>query len=206
MQPVRLVHGMGIRFQVRMLVAVAFGGLAVFASLAFITMSEISASAPEFAHNRLAGEVGRDFAAPSQSLLGIYPFFSQAVTVSDPAHAERLKQLLLQVHAKLEAGHRHYLQALAPGRLRDLVTVDAYESAEEWFYLAENEYMSAVERGDLEQANSIRTEQMEPLFERNSTAAEKIGELSDQWSAANRTTVARTVRRRTWQPDRKSAV
>lgn len=199
MLPARLVHDFGIRAQLRLLIGAALGGLAVFALLAFVTIDEIGAGSPEFAHNRVAGEVGRDFAAPSQSLLSIYPFFSQPVTVSAPADVERLKLLLLQAHAKLEAGHQHYLPTLAPGHLRDLVAVNAYVSAEEWFYLAENEYMPAIERGDLVEANTIRAEEMEPLFQRNSDACEEIGRLSDKWRDANRAGVAATVHSRTWQ-------
>jgi signal transduction histidine kinase len=199
MNPFRVGHDLGIRAQLRLLVAIAVAGLTLFACVTYITISEVRAGSAAFLRNRVAVDVDRDFGNPSQSLIGIYPFFFQSRNVSGPADIERLNRLLFDAHGRLEHGHKRYLDVLAPGPLRELVTVDAYASAEEWFAIAEKEYMAAVERGDLDRANRIRKEKMEPIFQRNSATNEEISRLAAAWIAANRSQVADTVRRRTWQ-------
>jgi signal transduction histidine kinase len=199
MNPFRMGHDLGIRAQLRLLVAIAVAGLTLFACVTYITISEVRAGSAAFLRNRVAVDVDRDFGNPSQSLIGIYPFFFQSRNVSGPADIERLNRLLFDAHGRLEHGHKRYLDVLAPGPLRELVTVDAYASAEEWFAIAEKEYMAAVERGDLDRANRIRKEKMEPIFQRNSATNEEISRLAAAWIAANRSQVADTVRRRTWQ-------
>lgn len=195
----RIRHDLGIRTKLRLLVAVAVAGLALFAAVTFKTISEVKAGSAAFLRNRVAGEVSRDFGSPSQAIISVYPSFFQSRNISDPADMERLNLVLHRAHASLEAGHKRYLEVLDPGRLRDLVTVDAYDSAEAWFAVAEKEYMPAVERGDWELADKVRRTKMEPLFQRNSASNEEIARLAAAWMTANRSEVAKAVRSRTWQ-------
>jgi signal transduction histidine kinase len=199
MNPFRVGHDLGIRAQLRLLVAIAVAGLSLFAGVTYITIGEVRAGSSAFLHYRVALDVARDFASPSQSLISVYPFFFQSRNIAGPADVERLKRLLVEAHARLEDGHKHYLQVLAPGRVRDLVTGDAYESAEAWFEIAEKEYMPAMERGDMDRANEIRKEKMEPIFQRNSAVNQEVSRQAAAWIAANRSEVAETVRGRTWQ-------
>jgi signal transduction histidine kinase len=190
---------LGIRTRLRLLVAIAVAGLALFACVTYVAIGEVRAGSTAFLHNRIALEVARDYSSPSQSLISIYPFFFQSRNVSGPADIERLRSLLLAAHVRLQEGHKHYLEVLSPGRVRDLVTGEAYQTAEAWFTIAEKEYMPAVERGEMDRANTVRREKMEPLFVRNSAVNEEISALTTTWIAANRNQVADTVQRRTWQ-------
>jgi signal transduction histidine kinase len=190
---------LGIRAMFRLLLGVAVAGLTGFAVVAFRTIDEVRSGAAEFAHNRVAVEVARDFASPSQALLTFQPLLLEGQGAPGPEDAKRLADILRLARERLEAGHKHYLEVLSPGRLRDLVTVDAYETAEAWFRVAEEEYIPAIERGDPDRASRIRRDEMDPLFQRNRAADEEIGRLADDWRAANRMQVAATVRRRTWQ-------
>lgn len=190
---------LGIRTQLRLLVSIAVAGLTLFACLTYLTIVEVRAGSAAFLRDRIALDVAKDYGSPSQSLISVYPFFFQSRNISGPADLERLSRLLTAAHARLEEGHRRYLQVLAPGRLRDLVTVNAYASAEAWFDIAENEYLPAVTRGEMDRANDLRREKMEPLFLRNSAVNEEIATMTAAWTAANRSKVADTVRRRTWQ-------
>lgn len=189
----------GIRAKFRLLAGITVAGFAIFATLTFITIGEIHAGGPAFLRNRIAGDVSRDFGASSQTLLSADSMMFQGRAVLDRADVERLRSTLPASRMAMAKRRRHYLEVLDPGRLRDLITGPAYDTAESWFTIAEQEYLPALESGDLEHAEAIRREKLEPEFNRNMAVNEEIRGLADQWILSNRRNVADQVRRRTWQ-------
>ena len=199
MQRVRLVRELGIHVRVRLLIGIAAAGLLLFAVMAFVTISEVRTGSSAFQQNRVAYDISRDFVDASQSLLSAYPFYRMSLAAHTEAEIAKVRAYLSASRAQLEVGHQHYLHVALPDQLRDLVTVQSYQSAEQWHTSAEREYMPLIERGELEQAETVRTVKMEPLFERNREINAEIGRLNDAWIAANASDVERTVWRRSWQ-------
>jgi len=199
MQPASVIREAGIRLRVRMLIVIASGGLAVFAAMAFVTIAEVRSGSAAFRENRLAYEVARDFANPSQSLTGGEVFFHSIQSANDVADIENVKDQLRRAEVRIEAGHAYYTQTMPPGPLRDLVTGDAYQSTTEWYALAEREYIPAVERGDFPQAQRIRIERLDPLVLKDTAANAEITRLTNMWIVSNAAIVESTVRSRRWQ-------
>lgn len=199
MKSLQRVHDLGIHARLRLMIAIAVSGLVLFAVMAFLTISEVRAGSGLFSENRVAYEITRDFDAPTQSLLSAYPFFRQSELAHTQEDYDRLRSLLQQKHAELEDGHRHYLQVMPPGRLRDLITEDAYQSAEEWYNVAEQEYMPLVERGAMDKAANLREMKLEPLTRRNFQTNDEIRQLTEKWIAANQEYIDKTVFSRSLQ-------
>lgn len=199
MKPLNTVRDLRLRLWLRSLIAIGVAGLLLFAAMAFITIGEVRSGSAAFAQNRIAFEISTDFVNPSQSLLRAESFFHRVRTARGPDDIAQAEDMLLKSRADLEAGHEHYLKVMPPGRLRDLVTVEAYDSAEQWYNIAEQEYMPAVERDGWQQAEHIRIEKMDALVQRNLAVSDEIGRLANDWIVANGNHVESTVRFRRWE-------
>jgi signal transduction histidine kinase len=199
MKPFGAVRDLRLRFWLRSMTCAAAFGLAVFACMAFLTINEVRSGSTAFAVNRIAYEISRDFTAPSQSLLAVYPFFRKSRIAHTPDDFSKLRSMLAESRAHLETAHAHYLDTMPPGHLRQLVTVDSYQSAEEWYSVAEQEYLPQVEKGNMDAAEAVRVEKLEPLFDKNSAINAQIAALADQWISANGVYVNTTVRARSLQ-------
>lgn len=193
------VHDLRLRFWHRLMTGIAVAGLAVFAAMSFITINEVRSGSTAFANNRIAYEISRDFTAPSQSLLTVYPFFRKSRIAHNAEEFAKLRSLLAESRSRLEEAHAHYLKAVPAGHLRELVTVDSYQSAREWHRVAEQEYLPQVEKGNMDAAETVRVEKLEPLFDRNSAVNAEIAALSDRWVSDNSVFVKMTVRKRSMQ-------
>lgn len=184
---------LGIGIRVRWLIAIGIAGLLLFAVMAFVTIREVRFGSTAFAQNRIAHDIDRDFVAPSQSLLSAYAFYRQCRAAHGRADIEQAWQTLRQAHTSLEEGHRFYLQAMPPGPLRELITVDSYQSAEQWYRIVESEYMPWIEKGDLDQAENVRIDKLEALVRRNSASNAEIDSLNSRWIAANEKYVEKEI-------------
>ncbi len=193
------VRDMQFRFWLRWMTCAAAFGLSLFACMAFLTISEVRSGSTAFADNKIAYEVSRDFTAPSQSLLAAYPFFRRAATAHGSKDFADLRGFLAQSHAQYEAGHAYYLEVMPAGHLRDLVTVESYRNVEEWYSVAEREYLPTMEKEDRDGGENIRIEKLEPLYEKNSALTAEIAALSDQWILDSGVYVDSTVRTRSLQ-------
>jgi signal transduction histidine kinase len=194
MMPELAEQDRAIRIRVRLLIVSAMLGLALFAVIAFWTISDIRVGSAIFAQNRIADDIIRDFITPSQSLLSVYPFYLSCRTAHSHDDYELIRNQIKQAYANLKAGHQHYLNVMPAGRLRDLVTVESYKSAKQWYLIAEHEYLPLIEQGNLDQAEKLRIEKMEPLVLSNLAVNEEIGRLNEQWIASN----TEYVRKKVW--------
>jgi signal transduction histidine kinase len=199
MKPLNTVHDLRLRLWLRSLIGIGAAGLLLFAGMAFVTIGEVRSGSAAFAQNRIAFDVAKDFLNPPQSLLRAETFFHRVRIARGPDDIAQAEDTLLKSRAELEAGHQHYLAVMPPGHLRDLVTVEAYDSAEQWYNIAEQEYLPAVKRNGWQKAEPIRIEKMDALVRRNLATSEEIAGLANDWIISNGDYVNRTVRARRWE-------
>ena len=199
MKPPNTLLDLQFRLRLGLLVVLGVAGPVVFALMAFVTIGEVRTGANVNKQNHIAFNLARDFLNPSQSLMQTEVFFHRIRMARNPADIEQARQMLLAFRAGLETNHRYYQQAIPPGHLRDLAVDEAYASAEEWYNIAEREYLPEVERGGWQSAERIRTEKMDALVQRNLHTCQQVGELAEAWVASNQQQGATSGRSRIWQ-------
>ncbi len=174
-------------------------GLAIFAAIAFLTVSQIQVGSDFFEQKRISNSVAADFENPPQSLQKVY---SLAVEAGIAATASERQGFIEQIRAArkdYESGHQHYLQVLPQGRLRDLVAGESNDATEAWYSVAEQSFFPALANGDVQAAEQARKGAMEAAYRRDAAAVDEITQLTNDWDAANDLAAKQLVHQRTVQ-------
>ena len=123
-------------------------GLLVFAALAFFTVSQIQVGSDFFEAKRLSNSVAADFENPPQSLQKVYSLAVEAEDAATPAERQQLIAEIRDAHASYETGHQHYVQAVPPGPLHDLVAGESNAATEAWYAAVDQTFFPALVAAD----------------------------------------------------------
>ena len=174
-------------------------GLLVFAALAFFTVSQIQVGSDFFEAKRLSNSVAADFENPPQSLQKVYSLAVEAEDAATPSERQSLIAEIRDAHTSYQSGHQHYVQALPPGSLHDLVAGESNAATEAWYAAADQAFFPALNAGDLAAADAARKGPMEAAYRRDAAAVDEITRLTDEWDGTNDLSAKRLVKLRTWQ-------
>jgi len=182
--------------KLRLMTVSAVGGLALFAALSYYTLEAVRINSPMYQDIALAYQLGGDCFDPPASLVAALPAAIAAEDATTDAETRKAVDLLRQDHQAFETSQKHYQEALPPGAIRDLMIQAAYPAGEEWFAIAEKEYIPALLAGDREAARKIRIAKMNPLFVQHKAANDKLSDLTADWIPSQEKNAASIIRSR----------
>jgi methyl-accepting chemotaxis protein len=182
--------------KLRLMTVSAVGGLALFATLSYYTLAAIRINSPMYQDIALAYQLGGDCFDPPASLVAALPAAIAAEDATTDAETRKAVDLLRQDQQAFESSQKHYHAALPPGAIRDLMIQTAYPAGEEWFAIAEKEYIPALLAGDHDGARKIRIAKMNPLFVQHKAANDKLSDLTADWIPSQEKNAASIIRSR----------
>jgi methyl-accepting chemotaxis protein len=191
--------GWSLRRKLQILSGAGIAGLVVFAVLAFFTIGQIQVGSDFFEQKRLSNSVAADFENPPQSLQKVY---SIAIEAEDAGTSSEREQYIAQIRdarKDYESGHQHYVQALPPGPLHDLVAGESNSATEAWYDAAEQAFFPAIIAGDHAAADVARRGPMEAAYRRDAAAVDQITQLTNDWDSRNDLAAKQLVKLRTMQ-------
>ena len=171
-------------------------GLATFAVLAFTTLFAVRINSPMYQDIALGYQLAGDCYDPPASLVAALPPAIAAEDATTPEETRKAVELLRADREAFVASQKHYSEVLPAGPIRDLMRSSANPAGDEWFAIADKEYIPALLSGDHEAARRIRIEKMDPVFARHKAANDKLAELTGNWIPALEKNAAETVRAR----------
>ncbi len=187
-----------MKFSVKfgVMTSVAVAGLATFAVVAFMTLYAVRINSPMYRDIALGYQLAGDCYDPPASLVAALPPAIAAEDASTPEETRKAVELLRADHQAFVESQKHYSEVLPEGPIRDLMRSSANPTGEEWFAIAEKEFIPALLSGDHEAARKIRIEKMDPVFARHKAANDKLSEFTGDWIPRLEKSAASTVRAR----------
>ena len=190
-----------MRFSVKLglMSGAAVVGLALFALLFSLTLLDVRINSPMYQDIALGYQLAGDCYDPPASLVAALP---PAIAAEDAATSEETAKavdLLRQAHKAFTDSQKHYSDVLPAGAIRDLMSTTTNPTGEEWFSIAEKEYIPALLAGDHEGARKIRTARMNTLFVQHKAGNDKLSELTASWIPTQEKNAASIIQRRTIQ-------
>lgn len=159
----------------------AVTGIGLFAVLAFATLRAVRINSPRYEDIALGYQLAGDCYDPPASLVAALPPAIAAEDAATPQETSKAVDLLRQAHQAFDTSQKHYREALPGGAIRNLMSAESYPAGEEWFTIAEKEYIPALLAGDHEGARRIRIAKMDPLFATHKAANDKLSDLTADW-------------------------
>jgi methyl-accepting chemotaxis protein len=156
-------------------------GLAVFAALAFLTLQSVRINSPMYQNIALGYQLAGDCYDPPASLVAALSPSIAAEDAASPEETRKAVELLRQAHHAFTESQKHYSDVLPAGPIRDLMRTEASPVGEQWYAIADSEYIPALLAGDHETARRIRIQKMDPVFARSKSINDKLSMLTADW-------------------------
>jgi PAS domain S-box-containing protein len=171
---------MRIRSNLLLLTTIGFGALVIFASLAFTALLRVEINGPVYRQISLSKDLVSDYVPPSESLLEAVLICSLMNEGHGPAEFEHDLRLFQAAQNKFEKQYADYMQRLPEGKLKAMMRGTAYQTAQQYFQIAQQEFIPLVKQGDHEKAREVLVSRMNPIYETHAPAVGQIVNVASQ--------------------------
>ena len=185
---------MKIRSNLRWLIVTGFCGLAIFAAVAFTALLQIEVNGPIYRRISVSKRLVEDHVPPPQSLLQSALYCRMMNDVGDPAEVQRYLALFRNAEKNYEARHAEYMRSMPEGPLKTLMRGTAYETAVQYFKMANEEFIPLATQGDHDKAQAVLLSRMKPIYERHEAAVDQIVAVANEEARTGEALAAETVR------------
>jgi methyl-accepting chemotaxis protein len=155
--------------------------VAVLGLASYALVRAVSVGSSIYESIALGYQLAGDCYDPPASLVEALPFAIAAEDATTPEETQKAIEGMRKAHGEFEEAHTKYRQVLPEGAIRDVVIHQTYPSGEEWFELAEKEYIPALASGDHLKARQIRIDKLNPIFRKHKAANDHLSELTATW-------------------------
>jgi methyl-accepting chemotaxis protein len=180
-----------------LLVGSAVVGFLIFGVVSFMTLSRVEVGSPLYQQIVMTMNVNADYVPPTQSLAVGVVHAVKMEEAQDQATTQQFLELLRKDQKKFEQGHAGWMRQLPEGKLKDLLGGEAYTTANQWFQMAEQEFVPAVLSGDRKKAHEFRTTRMAPVFLAQEATVDEIVKVTNDIVANDQAEAAAVVQSRT---------
>jgi len=172
-------------------------GMALFGFVAYGTLNIVKINGSLYQQIALAKDADADIVPPSESILDPALLVSRMALAKDRTEMQAAVDQLGKDKEAFDKQHDYYVKSLPDGQLKELMTVDAYQPAVQWFDITQKQYIPAMLNGDTNKAHDIQINQMAPLYKAHMQAIQSAIQVAQDWSQKQETMAAGTVSSRT---------
>jgi methyl-accepting chemotaxis protein len=178
--------------------AVFAAGLLAFGAVAYSTLNKIKVNGPLYSQVVLGKDLVADILPPPEYILESY---LTSYELSDQKDAEKiafLQEKFKQLRNDYDIRHEFWLEALAPGEVKTILTETSYQPALAFFSHFEKDFLPAVMAGNLDKAKELLAGPMKANYDSHRGAIDQLVKLVAAENAAVEVAAAATISSRTW--------
>jgi methyl-accepting chemotaxis protein len=153
-------------------------GFMVFGVIAYTTLQELKIAGPRYKKISQGKDLIADVVPPPEFLVETFLAVHQMIDETDRRRLEELIQQSQQFRTNFEERHEFWARTLPPGPIRDALNVRSYQPAQEFFRIRDEEFITAVRRGDRETARALANTTLKTLYEQHRKAVLQIVHLA----------------------------
>ena len=156
----------------------SLAGFVLFGVIATVTLNELKIAGPRYKKISMGKDLIADVVPPPQFLVESFLAVHQMIDESDRRRLEELIQQSQQFRANFEERHKYWEKELPQGPMREAILMRAYQPAQEFFRVRDDEFIPAIRRGDRETAQSLAQTVLKPLYEQHRKAVLEVVQLA----------------------------
>ena len=194
----RLLSRLKIRTRLALMMAVPLVAVVGVAVIGFQTMQAVKVDGPSYADIIETKALVSDVTAPPEFLVESFLVVRQLATETDPGRVAVLTQRLDELQASYEERHDFWEQRLDDEpSLRFALLSDSYAPAQEFWATVDEEFLPAVEDGDVEEAQRLVEGPLQSAYERHDDAVSRVTRLAAAHEADVQAETSSFIERRT---------
>jgi signal transduction histidine kinase len=166
----------------------------MFAAVSFLALTQIAVNGPIYQRISLSASLVSDYVPPSESLLPAALICNTMGESSDMAELRRYIDQLHTARKQFDGKYEEYMHRVPEGKLKDMMNGTAYLAAEQYFQVAEQDYVPLLLKGDREDAKNVLLSRMRPMYETHAAAVDRIVAVATQEARDGEVLAASKVR------------
>jgi methyl-accepting chemotaxis protein len=173
-----LFGNLRLRAKLLLLAGVFALGFIAFGGYSYYALSVAKVGGPLYQRIQLQESLRADIAPPSQYIIETYLTALQLRDAKDPSEIDILVNRVQNLRKSYEDRHAYWAAALPAGTLKDLMTKDSYDPAEQFFDVVQKELIPAVQFGDTMTPDSLFEQKLTPLYDAHRESLDKVADLA----------------------------
>lgn len=169
----------------------------IFAAVSLLALTHIAVNGPIYQQISLGASLVSDYVPPSESLLPAALICNFMGDSSDMTEIGRYLDQLRTARKEFDRKYGEYMHRVPEGKLKDMMRGAAYQAAEQYFQVAEQDYVPLLLKGDREKAKNVLLSRMRPLYDIHAAAVDQIVAVATEEAQAGEVLAARNVRQYT---------
>lgn len=176
---------LSLSIKLSLLVAMCLAAFAGFAVKTKLTLDHLQVNGPVYQQIVQGKDVISDVLPPPEYIVESYLVVQLLLDENEPMKAVALVDRLRKLHQEYDQRHAVWVRELPEGELRQLMTVESYDPAVEFFRIAEGELVPAIQAGNRAAAEAVVRGKLAPVYERQRAAVDKIVALATRLNSDN---------------------
>ncbi len=173
------LRDLSVRAKLTALVSLPVAGLAIFAAVTVNTLNQVQVRGPIYQRIVENKDVIADILPPPCYIVEAFMTASQIANREGPAEAQALIARVGKLREDFETRITYWEQTLEKSELKTAFVEDSVRPARKFFETFETQMVPAVRSGDLKKAREVLSERLEPLYEQNRAAVDKVVQLAN---------------------------
>ncbi|MGH9398323.1 MAG: methyl-accepting chemotaxis protein [Terriglobia bacterium] len=186
-----------VKSKLWLLVGAFVTGMVIFGAIAYSTLNTVKINSAMYKQITLGNDAVADLVPPAEFLLQPRLELYRMALSQDKSAIQSMAGEFRQDRQSFDTQHDFYVKNLPDGKLKELMTVTAYQPAQQWLDLAEKQYIPMMENGDAKKAEALLQTQMLPLFQTHLSAVNQAVQEAQSWNKGMEVNAASTVSSRT---------
>lgn len=150
-----LINKLKIKYKISILIAIFIFGFNIFALYSINTLGKIKVNGPIYDEIIEGKDLVADILPPPEYIIEAYLTTMQMTNETSQSKLKDYKEKMKKLNRDYEERHKVWLEILDEGETKSLMTEGAYVAAKEFFKIYETEFLTAIEEGDKDTANSL---------------------------------------------------
>lgn len=191
------LKNVNVRSKLWILVGAFVVGMVIFGAVAYSTLNAVKINSDLYKQIAVGNQAYADLVPPAEFLLQPKLALYRMTDAKDKTDLQGLISEFRTDKQDFDTQHDYYVKNLPDGKLKELVTVTAYQPAMQWFDLAEKQYIPLMLDGNVKQAQALRLSQMAPLYATHKSAIDEAAKIAQNLNSQHEEDADSTVSSRT---------
>ncbi len=168
-----------IKAKLMLLTGFFAAGLILISVYSNIMTSRVAINGPLYQELVLQKDLIADILPPPEFIIESYLITYELYHAKSPEERTKLIENFNKLHQLYKERHQFWQDNLKPGEAKDLLLNDSYASANDFFNIAQNEYIPALNQEERAKALAILNTKLWPTYQKHRKTIDKVVALSE---------------------------
>ena len=163
-----------MKMKVALSAAILIGIFATFWAISSNTLNELKVNGNLYNHIKVGMDLVGDTEPPPEYILESFLVVKEIQTETDATALSKLVDNFKSLEKAYDDGHERWSKRLEEGKIKSTLVVDSYGPAEDFYKVANEQVIPALQKGDHDTANKVISGSLTDAYNKHRTAIDNL--------------------------------